>query len=168
ALTDTGHGDVALALLQQTEYPSWGYMVTKGATSMWERWNGDTGDVAMNSYNHYAFGAVTGFMYRRLAGIEALEPGFKRILIQPLAGAMPRGGGMYQSVRGAISTDWTQENGRLRTLRFTIPANTTALVRIKAPAGALHATPNGFDVRRADADGFEAEAIAGSYELRFG
>src|SRR5437660_1208838 len=51
-LADTGHADVAIALLLQTGYPSWGYMVTKGATTMWERWNGDVGDVAMNSYNH--------------------------------------------------------------------------------------------------------------------
>ena len=167
ALADTGHGDVALALLQQTEYPSWGYMVTKGATSMWERWNGDTGDVAMNSYNHYAFGAVTGFLYRRIAGIEALEPGFKRILIAPLAGAMPRGGGEYRSVRGAITTEWIQDNGRIRTLRFTIPANTSALVRIATPAGSVRGA-EGMNVSRSDDINFEAHAPAGSYVLQFG
>ena len=77
ALADNGREDVAVGLLLQTEFPSWGYMVAKGATSMWERWNGDTGDVAMNSFNHYAYGAVVGFLYRRLAAIAAIEPGLR-------------------------------------------------------------------------------------------
>src|SRR3546814_11919650 len=78
-LADAGKLDEVAGLLLQTGYPSWGYMVAKGATTMWERWNGDTGDLAMNSYNHYAFGAVVGFFYRRLAGIAPAAPGFRRI-----------------------------------------------------------------------------------------
>src|SRR3546814_16124352 len=59
-------------------------MPVKGATTVWERWNGDVGDVAMNSYNHYALGAVVGFFYRRLAGIAPATPGFRRIAIRPI------------------------------------------------------------------------------------
>src|SRR3546814_4231676 len=83
-LADAGKPDEVAGLLLQTGYPSWGYMVAKGATTMWERWNGDTGDLAMNSSNHYAFGAVVGFFYRRLAGIAPAAPGFRRIAARPL------------------------------------------------------------------------------------
>jgi alpha-L-rhamnosidase len=72
-LVDTGHSDVAYRLLLNTEYPSWGYLVGHGATTMWERWNGDQmrGDPSMNSYNHYAYGAVADWIYRYAAGIDA-------------------------------------------------------------------------------------------------
>jgi alpha-L-rhamnosidase len=83
-LADHGHADLAVELLLRTEFPSWGYMVAKGATTIWERWNGDTGDLAMNSFNHYALGAVTGFLYRRVAGIAGAAPGFERIVCRPL------------------------------------------------------------------------------------
>ncbi len=74
ALVDTGHADVAYRLLLNTEYPSWGYLVDHGATTMWERWNGDQmrGDPSMNSYNHYAYGAVADWIYRYAAGVDAL------------------------------------------------------------------------------------------------
>ena len=72
-LADTGHEDVAYRLLLNTEYPSWGYLVDHGATTMWERWNGDQmrGDPSMNSYNHYAYGAVADWIYRYAAGVDA-------------------------------------------------------------------------------------------------
>jgi len=71
-LVDTGHSDVAYRLLLNREYPSWGYLVDHGATTMWERWNGDQmrGDPSMNSYNHYAYGAVADWIYRYAAGID--------------------------------------------------------------------------------------------------
>ena len=69
-LDENGRADVAYQLLLQDTYPSWGYMVRKGATTWWERWNGDTGDPAMNSYNHYAFGSVMAWVFRRVAGID--------------------------------------------------------------------------------------------------
>ncbi len=87
ALTDTGHADVAYRLLLNTEYPSWGYLVEHGATTMWERWNGDQmrGDPSMNSYNHYAYGAVADWIYRYAAGIDtvASDPGFHVIRLHP-------------------------------------------------------------------------------------
>src|ERR1700690_45590 len=71
-LSNHGRTDVAYRLLLNDTYPSWGYMLSKGATTWWERWNGDTGDPAMNSYNHYAFGSVIAWVYRYAAGIDTL------------------------------------------------------------------------------------------------
>src|SRR5207253_2567508 len=84
-LADHGRSDVAYRLLLNETYPSWGYMLSKGATTWWERWNGDTGDPAMNSYNHYAFGSVVAWVYRYVAGIDAAPdaPGFREIVIHP-------------------------------------------------------------------------------------
>ncbi len=86
-LSNSGHSDVAYRLLLQTTYPSWGYMIDHGATTMWERWNGDQmmGDPSMNSYNHYAYGAVAEWLYRYAAGIDesAEDPGFHRIMLHP-------------------------------------------------------------------------------------
>ena len=82
-LSNSGHSDVAYRLFLQKTYPSWGYMIEHGATTMWERWNGDQmmGDPSMNSYNHYAYGAVAEWLYRYAAGIDesAEDPGFHRI-----------------------------------------------------------------------------------------
>ncbi|MBP7705070.1 MAG: family 78 glycoside hydrolase catalytic domain [Caulobacter sp.] len=134
ALCDNGHEDVAVALLRQRAFPSWGYMVDKGATSMWERWNGDTGDVAMNSYNHYAFGAVAGFMYRRLAAIEPLEAGFRRIRVRPVVDArLPHGGGTYDSTVGRIVTDWKRTDAGF-SLNLTVPPNAEAEVHLPGQA----------------------------------
>src|SRR5262249_48181720 len=105
-LTDTGHGDVAYRLLLNTEYPSWGYLVEQGATTMWERWNGDkVGDPTMNSYNHYAYGAVADWMYRYAAGVDTSDSdaGFHTILLHPVFD--PRLGSVdfaYDSPYGAI------------------------------------------------------------------
>jgi alpha-L-rhamnosidase len=130
-LSDNGQADVAVSLLLQTEYPSWGYMIRKGATTMWERWNSDTGDVAMNSYNHYAYGAVVGYLYRRLAGIAPATPGFRKIAIRPIFD--PRIGRVhaeYQSCLGQISSDVRGDSEGLSRLMLEIPANATAEVHL--------------------------------------
>jgi alpha-L-rhamnosidase len=107
ALADSGQQATAVTLLLQRGYPSWGYMVEKGATTMWERWNSDTGDVSMNSYNHYAFGAIGAFLFRRIAGIDAAEPGFRRVRIAPIFDRrLGHAGADYNSVAGRIRTDW--------------------------------------------------------------
>ena len=109
ALAEAGYPETVYDLLLRTQYPSWGYMVVKGATTIWERWNGDTGDVKMNSYNHYALGAVTGFVFRRIAGIDAIEPGFKVFAVNPVLDARVKsGGGDYDSILGRLATDWSQ------------------------------------------------------------
>jgi alpha-L-rhamnosidase len=118
-------------LLLQADYPSWGYMLAKGATTMWERWNGDVGDVGMNSYNHYAFGAVVGFMYRRLAGIAPAAPGFRRVDINPIFST--RIGPVrarYKSCLGLIATDVSGDSHGLTRLQVEIPPNSVANIRL--------------------------------------
>jgi alpha-L-rhamnosidase len=127
ALADSGQASVAMSLLRRQTFPSWGYMLAKGATTMWERWNSDTGDVAMNSFNHYALGAVSGFIMRRLVGIDALDPGFRRILVRPLVTQASRqGAGKYISPMGPIRTDWSVSRAGRLSLELDIPVNTTA------------------------------------------
>ena len=132
-LADAGRADLVYDLLLRTEFPSWGYMIAKGATTIWERWNGDTGDIAMNSYNHYALGAVAGFLFRRIAGIEAAAPGFRKILVRPvLDPRLTRAGAHYDSALGRISTDWDWTPGETFRLSLTIPPG--AMARVVLPA----------------------------------
>ncbi len=120
--------DLAFKLLLTDTYPSWGYMVKKGATTWWERWNGDTGDPSMNSYNHYAFGSVMAWVYRRAAGIDtdASGPGFHHLTIEPhFDPSLPALHVAYDSDYGMVVSDWKQSEHRFT---ITIPANTTATV----------------------------------------
>jgi alpha-L-rhamnosidase len=133
ALVMAGQETVAVGLLLQRRYPSWGYMVEKGATTMWERWNSDTGDVSMNSYNHYAFGAIGDFLFRRIAGIDPVDPGFRRIRIAPIFDArLGSGGATYRSVAGEIRTDWRRDAAGI-TLEAMLPPNVAGEVVL--PAG---------------------------------
>ncbi|HEY1984547.1 MAG TPA: family 78 glycoside hydrolase catalytic domain [Terracidiphilus sp.] len=129
-LTKTGHADLAYKLLLNTQYPSWGYLVEHGATTMWERWNGDQmkADPSMNSYNHYAYGAVADWIYRYAAGVDAtpLDAGFHTIILHPVFDA--RLGSIafdYASTYGPIHSDWTVQ-GKTAAWHVRIPANTTA------------------------------------------
>ena len=122
--------DLAFKLLLSTTYPSWGYMVSKDATTWWERWNGDTGDPSMNSYNHYAFGSVMAWVYRRAAGIDtdAGGPGFHHLTIEPhFDAALPALHVEYDSAYGMVVSDWKQSEHKFT---VTIPANTTATVTL--------------------------------------
>jgi len=141
-LADAGlHNEVA-GLLLQTGYPSWGYMPTQGATTMWERWNGDTGDLSMNSYNHYAFGAIVGFFYRRLAGIAPAAPGFRRIAARPLwYPAIGRVSARYESIVGTIATETDGDANGLTRFRLTVPANTVAEVELPGSGWHLGGMP---------------------------
>lgn len=130
-LADAGRHDEVAGLLLQTGYPSWGYMPAQGATTMWERWNGDTGDLSMNSYNHYAFGAIVGFFYRRLAGIAPAAPGFRRIAARPLwYPAIGRVSAKYDSVVGTIAAETDGDANGLTRFTLTVPANTVAEVEL--------------------------------------
>jgi alpha-L-rhamnosidase len=123
ALAETGQERTAIDLLLQRGFPSWGYMVTQGATTMWERWNSDQGDAGMNSRNHYAFGAIGGFLFRRIAGIEAAEPGFRRVRIAPIVDPrLKSGGATYRSIAGTITTDW-RVRGPAAELTIELPSN---------------------------------------------
>ena len=135
-LGDQGRVDVAYSLLLNTTYPSWGYMVEKGATTWWERWNGDTGDPSMNSYNHYAFGSVMAWVYRRVAGIDTdgVAPGYHHVVIRPyMDERLPHARAAYDSVYGTVMTDWTKDAAGLR-LKVQVPANATATVYLPGMA----------------------------------
>jgi alpha-L-rhamnosidase len=128
-LTKGGYEKLAYSLLLNTKYPSWGYMVEHGATTMWERWNGDEmlSDPEMNSFNHYAYGAVADWIYRYAAGVDAtpLDAGFHTVLLHPVFDA--RIGSLqfdYASAYGAIHSAW-KVNGSTAEWHLTIPANTT-------------------------------------------
>ena len=164
ALAENGRADVAYRLLLTETYPSWGYMIRKGATTWWERWNSDSGDPAMNSFNHYAFGSVVAWIYRYVAGIDTLTaaPGFRQIVIHPRTGGpITHARGEYDSVYGKIVSDWTTAADGGLTLRVTIPANTHAVVYL--PTGAI--TEDGKTV--ASKEGLDGTRIvsvgAGSY-----
>jgi alpha-L-rhamnosidase len=138
-LTETGYTDTAYALLTQTNWPSWLYSVTQGATTIWERWDGWTHDKGfqdpkMNSFNHYAYGAVGAWMYAVIGGIDLDPdcPGYKHIVMHPC----PGGGLTYAtaelvSMYGMIRSAWVMENHRFD-WRVTIPANTTATIYVPA------------------------------------
>ncbi|MHB8902711.1 MAG: family 78 glycoside hydrolase catalytic domain, partial [Thermoguttaceae bacterium] len=143
-LSAWGHNDLAGRLLQSRRFPSWGYEIDNGATTIWERWNSFTKDegfmAGMNSFSHYSFGAVCEWMFTNLAGIDQREPGFGEVVIRP----MPQTGGSnpehpaidwvrarYDSIRGPIACDWRLVPDGLQ-LDVTIPANATALVSMPA------------------------------------
>jgi alpha-L-rhamnosidase len=135
-LTRTGHADVAYRLLLNTQYPSWGYMIEHGATTMWERWNGNQklDDPQMNSFNHYAYGAVGGWLYRFAAGIDfdPEDPGFHHIVLHPTFDAkLGSVDATYQSPYGPIQSAWTVSQN-LTTWKTVIPPNTSALILLPA------------------------------------
>jgi alpha-L-rhamnosidase len=136
-LEEHGRTDVAYRLLMNDSYPSWGYMVKKGATTWWERWNGDTGDPAMNSYNHYAFGSVMAWVYRRVAGIDTDggAPGFHQVVIRPHTDAsLGHVQAEYDSAYGTVATEWTRmPDGRFE-LNVRVPANVSAKVYLPGTA----------------------------------
>ena len=127
--------DTAYQLLLQSSYPSWLYPVIQGATTMWERWNSwnhETGfaSISMNSFNHYAYGAVAEWFYEEICGIKP-DPTFKRFKLEPRFGRfLDHAEAEYDSIYGPISAGWRRE-GEDYIYDFTIPANTEALVRGK-------------------------------------
>jgi alpha-L-rhamnosidase len=141
-LTKAGYAQLAYTLLLNTRYPSWGYMVEHGATTMWERWNGDQmrNDPSMNSYNHYAYGAVADWMYRYAAGIDAtpIDAGFHTIVLHPVFDS--RLGHLsfdYDSAYGPIHSAWTV-TGTTAEWHVTIPASTTGWLPLDAGEAAKY------------------------------
>jgi alpha-L-rhamnosidase len=133
-LTEAGYTDVAYRLLGNETYPSWGYTIKNGATTIWERWDGWTEagfqSPNMNSFNHYSLGSVGEWLYRYVAGIDLGAPGFGRIVIRPRPGGnLTHASGEYDSVRGRISSSWKIEDDRF-VLETLIPPNTTATVHV--------------------------------------
>jgi alpha-L-rhamnosidase len=175
ALSEAGFLDTAYALLKQTSWPSWLYSVTQGATTIWERWDGwthDRGfqDPGMNSFNHYAYGAIGAWLYAVIGGIDLdpERPGYKHIVMRPRPGGdLTNALVELRSVYGLIRSAWTLENGTFD-WRIMIPANTTATVYVPVTDGAK--VREG-DIPAADAPGvrfLRREAAAEVYEVASG
>jgi alpha-L-rhamnosidase len=179
-LTRSGHSDVAYKLLLQETYPSWFYMIDHGATTMWERWNGDQkmDDPSMNSFNHYAYGAVAEWLYRYAAGIDeaADGPGFRHIVLHPqFSRDLGEVDATYESQRGPIESHWEEGGGGSVTWNLVIPANTTASLYFPANVSRAQLLENGKNADqsaglqfvRSDAGGTVYQAGAGTYAFRF-
>ena len=167
-LTQYGLNDEAYTLLLQRECPSWLYSVDQGATTVWERWNSYTKDggfhkdISMNSFNHYAYGAVAEWMFRYMAGIAPDEavPGFKHIILAPNTDdrdTLEHGQERVTDVDAVVWSDyghvcgkWTSDGKGNVTYSVTVPANTTATLYMPCPEG-CEVTENG--VKADDAEG---------------
>jgi alpha-L-rhamnosidase len=178
-LTRYGYLDEAYMLLEREQYPSWLYPITKGATTIWERWDGikpdgSFQDAGMNSFNHYAYGAVGDWMYRVMAGIEIDQaaPGYRHILIQPRPGGKTtKVGARHDTPYGTVASAWTLEGGRFE-LAVQVPPNTRATIRL--PRATLTSTTEGGQpiesakdlvARRQDKDDVVVEVGSGEYRF---
>jgi alpha-L-rhamnosidase len=130
-LTNFGRGDLAFKLASNKTYPSWGYMVENGATTIWELWNGNTADPTMNSQNHVMLlGDLMIWYYENMAGIKSNpeKPGFEQVIMKPDFNAgLTFVNASYESIHGVIKSNWKKSKTNL-VWKITIPANTTALV----------------------------------------
>ena len=174
-LTDMGRSDIAYRMIQNTTYPSWGYSIEQGATTIWERWNSYSkdkgfGDVKMNSFNHYSLGACGEWMFRSMLGIETDGAGFKKITMKPELGeGITWAKGHYDSIQGRISSDWKIENKTFH-WNITVPANTTATVYLPAKdavavteSGKAVSQAEGVEFLRMEKDRAVYQVSAGSY-----
>ncbi len=161
-LTENGETDLAYDLLLQTSYPGWLYPVTQGATTMWERWNSWTeqdgfSDPEMNSFNHYAYGAVGDWFFETICGIQPKENGgMKHFRLAPVPGKrLKYAEASYHSIYGKITSAWKWEDDRTFVWTFTVPVNTSAEIIPPAGLKLLEGYP---DIKIAD---------AGQYTLKF-
>jgi alpha-L-rhamnosidase len=130
-LTNFGRGDLAFKLASNKTYPSWGFMVENGATTIWELWNGNTADPSMNSQNHVMLlGDLLIWYYENMAGIKSNPetPGFKQIIMKPdFEAGLTYVNASYESIHGLIKSNWKKNKSNLQ-WNIMIPANTSALV----------------------------------------
>src|SRR5690606_2798333 len=121
--------DVAYRVANQRDFPGWGHMLERGATTLWETWSYPE---KYPSQNHPMFGSISEWFYRSLLGINPAAPGFARILIKPQpAGDLTWARGSYKSVRGEIKSEWSR-NGLSFELKVAVPGNTTAEIWVPA------------------------------------
>lgn len=141
-LSDNGHADVAYDLLLQKTFPSWLYPVTQGATTIWERWDGQRPDgtfqdKGMNSFNHYAYGAIGDWMYRVSAGLDTQSPGYRHLLLRPHpTQQLEYSKASFESPYGTVQSGWERKDGKI-IVNITVPANATAIVLLQNPAGIM-------------------------------
>ncbi len=171
ALSANGQHAEAYRLLTQKTYPSWLYSVANGATTIWERLNSYTvengfgGNNSMNSFNHYSFGAVAGWMYNYSLGIQrdVNSPGFKHFYLRPVpdpTGILTYAKGHVSSMYGKISSSWSVKNGRV-TYSVEVPANTSAQITLAVKQGAKITEGSRHWVAKGDA--FVQELVSGKY-----
>ncbi len=170
-LSEHGYPEVAYRLATQTTYPSWGFMLSKGATSLWERWEYLTGD-EMNSHDHPMMGSIGSWFYKYVLGIRTdfHHPAFERFLIHPcLFSALQHAEGELKTVKGPIRTSWKKQ-GRTYQLHVEIPANTRAEIHIPTnrpssvkESGRKVTSSKDFQILSSGKDKLILEAGSGSY-----
>lgn len=181
-LDRAGRSDLAYAVLFTDSYPSWFYSIHQGATTMWERWNSYShedgfGPVGMNSFNHYAYGAVGRWMYERIAGLapDADKPGYRHLNIRPLPGGpLSSASATLKTPYGHSESSWNiSEQGQLN-LKAVVPPNATATVTfpfgsedsIQLAGESLANGPLAGSVSRDASGNTSVEVAAGTYEFR--
>jgi alpha-L-rhamnosidase len=133
ALTENGEAEVAYRIATQVTYPSWGYMLSEGATTLWERWEYATGG-SMNSHNHPMMGSVDSWLYKYVAGIlpDPQHPGFAQFILRPhVFDGLEYADATYQSVKGEIRSSWRKTKKGLE-YHVVVPANSVAIIYIPA------------------------------------
>ena len=179
-LSAHGYDDLAFMLLNRKEYPSWLYPVTQGATTIWERWDGQKPDgsfqdVGMNSFNHYAYGAIGEWLYRYVAGmdIDPEVPGYKHILLAPHpGGGLTNANAEFTSLYGKVKSAWKIDANDF-IYEVTVPANTTATVTLpQAKADQLtvnaQAVPASMKESMKQTDkGLSVNIGSGSYQFKY-
>lgn len=172
-LSAIGRTDLAYKVLKQEGYPGWLFTMKQGATTMWERWNSYTkehgfGDAGMNSFNHYAYGAVGEWIYVTIGGIAMLENAYKRSNIAPVpGGGITHAKCSIDTPYGLLSTSW-KDSEKAFDLELVVPANTTARVTLPVDAKA-NITVNGKAATSSDgvskAEGNAFDVAAGRYVI---
>lgn len=182
ALSNNGYHTTAIRLLLQESYPGWLYSVSKGATTIWEHWDSVKPDGTfwsddMNSFNHYAYGAIGDWLYQKVAGltIDPSVPGFKRIRIAPLFGStqLSYARAAHQSMYGLIEASWRVEGDRIE-VQAVIPANTTAEIVLRG-ATAAGVSESGSTLSNAEGilsveeseDGLKLKIGSGTYRFAY-
>ena len=179
-LSANGYDELAFMLLNRKDYPSWLYPVTQGATTIWERWDGQKPDgsfqdVGMNSFNHYAYGAIGEWLYRHVAGLDLDPevPGYKHILLAPhTGGGLTNANAEFKSIYGNVKSAWKLD-GNDFVYEVTVPANTTATVTLPAAKSGqvtLNAQPLSGSVKESlkqSDKGVSMNIGSGSYTFRY-
>jgi alpha-L-rhamnosidase len=173
-LSRFGEHQLAYNLLLNDTFPSWGYSIKHGATSIWERWDGWTADKgfqspSMNSFAHYSFGAVARWMFQTVAGIETELPGYKQFYLRPsVRDGLDWAEVSYDSIYGPITSEWKKSDGRL-VWKVNVPANTLALATIPTtdPESITESGKplSGLKVLGTSEEGLKVELPAGSYQF---
>ncbi|WP_461451561.1 glycoside hydrolase family 78 protein [Mucilaginibacter sp.] len=172
-LTEFGRTDIAYHIAANDDYPSWGYMAKRGATTTWELWNGDTANPEMNSRNHVMLlGDLIAWFYQDIAGIKSVDPGFKTIIMKPEpVASLDSVKASYQTPYGLLKSSWIKQSGNFKWM-ITIPANTNAVVYVPAKQlkditenGISLSTANGYKYLGEENGKVKIEIGSGVYNL---